>query len=51
MDVISIIAAVLDQPAIQEPAAEFVAALIKAKVPGAVEKDLKDFVTLVASKL
>lgn len=51
MNILDILAAILDNPAIQEPAAEVVAKFLKAKLPTVAEKDLGDFLTLVANKL
>lgn len=49
--ILGVIETILDEPALQEPAAAYVAALAKAKLPAGFEKDTKDFLTLLVSKL
>lgn len=46
-----IILDVLDNPALQGPAAAYLAAILKAKIPANMGKDVKDFLTLVAAAL
>lgn len=48
--ILTIIGALLDQPAILDPAATFVASVIRAKFPAQVDKGLFDFLALVATK-
>jgi len=51
MNVWELIGGVLDNPAIQELAAQVVAGFLKSKLPTVAEKDLADFLTRVAAKL
>jgi hypothetical protein len=51
MNLIDILLSVLDQPALQQPAAAYVAAYLKAKLPAGAEKDVKDLLTLIAAAL
>jgi len=51
MNVLDLISSVLDQPALQGPAASYLAALLKAKLPQGAEKDIKDFLAAVSAAL
>lgn len=51
MDLTGVIAFILDQPALQEPGAAFIAGALKAKLPGAIDKDIGDFLMRVGAKL
>ena len=49
--ILGVLELILDQPALQGPASDFLAATFKAKLPAGFEKDVKDFLTLLVSKL
>lgn len=48
---LDLVLSVLDQPALQGPAASFLAAYLKTKIPAGAEKDVKDFLALLSAAL
>lgn len=50
-NILAVIAFILDQPALQGPGSEFVAAFLKKELPAAIDKDLGDFLVLVGQKI
>ena len=51
LQILAFVEGLLDDPAIQGPAADFVASVAKAKLDPQDQKDLKDFCALLSTKL